>query len=435
MGGKNKNQDMIIRICCIIASFSLWLYIFNIENPIREHKVSVPVQIINQTSAIKSNLAMIPQDNTSINLVLKGNASDIYAANADKFKLEADLSEYGLKKGVNKIPVKVKKKPDNISIVNEENIWIEVKLDELKTKTVDVDIKLTGNNKKTYTSLTPTTKTKRATISGTKSYVDKVKDVVAVCDVTDTSDVIKRNIPLIARGFDGEEVKGVDIKPSFISVEIPVKKVKTVPINVKLNTSLDNNPSIQSILPTLKYVDIAGDEEVINNIKSIDTETIDINSLNNKKKIQSKLVVPQNVTLVNSNGSIELNITFKNGNNSKKPDESNDDKEDNNNKDEIITKNLSLTIKTLNIMQGKEASLDNTKVSISIKGKKSLINTLNSGNVNAYVDLKDKNDGQYTIPINIELPQGVTKISSDIENVKVTIKPQNQEETDDNKNQ
>ncbi|EKX80053.1 hypothetical protein CFSAN001628_009408 [Clostridium botulinum CFSAN001628] len=38
MGKKSKTKNIIVKICCIIASFALWLYIFNIENPIKEQK-------------------------------------------------------------------------------------------------------------------------------------------------------------------------------------------------------------------------------------------------------------------------------------------------------------------------------------------------------------------------------------------------------------
>ncbi len=96
---KSKTKNIIVKICCIIASFALWLYIFNIENPIKEQKITVPVNIVNKESMNEMELALVPKEASTVTLIIKGNVKDIYSVKAEDFKVEADLNSFGLKKG------------------------------------------------------------------------------------------------------------------------------------------------------------------------------------------------------------------------------------------------------------------------------------------------------------------------------------------------
>ncbi|WML36219.1 hypothetical protein [Clostridium sp. OS1-26] len=150
MEEKNKRQQIIIRICCVIASAILWLYIFNVENPMRERKISVPVQVINKDVLAQSKLVPVGEEQLNATLTIRGNASDIYSIKTEDFKLESDLGAYVVKKGENKIPVIVRKSPETVRIVNSENLWVTITLDELKQETVPVKIITEGKAKEGF---------------------------------------------------------------------------------------------------------------------------------------------------------------------------------------------------------------------------------------------------------------------------------------------
>ncbi|EPY2276871.1 CdaR family protein [Clostridium sporogenes] len=428
MGKKSKTENIIVKICCIIASFALWLYIFNIENPIKEQKITVPVNIVNKESMNELELALMPKEVNTVTLIIKGNVKDIYSVKAEDFKVEADLNSFGLKKGENKIPVKVKKSPGSIKIVNEENLWTKIILDKLKSKTVPIKIKVTGTPKDGYAALDPIIKEETATIYGTETYINKVKEVVGKCNIEGKSSEIKTNVSLQAKTYDGDIIDEVSVEPSKVYVKIPLTRIKRVPVNMRLSEDISNNKNIESITPLQSEVEISGEEEVIQNIKYIDTEMININSIKiGQENIESNLVVPKGVILVSGNNTIKLKVKFK-AIEDKKEDEKNKDKDKEENKeDKIIEKKATKDINIINEPKDKEVSLSQSNVTINMKGNKDVIDKINVNNIKCYVDLKNVNLGENIVKVIVDMGDNKIDYSINLDSIKVTVKEKQEE--------
>lgn len=428
MGKKSKTENIIVKICCIIASFALWLYIFNIENPIKEQKITVPVNIVNKESMNELELALMPKEVNTVTLIIKGNVKDIYSVKAEDFKVEADLNSFGLKKGENKIPVKVKKSPGSIKIVNEENLWTKITLDKLKSNTVPIKIKVTGTPKDGYAALNPIIKEETATIYGTETYINKVKEVVGKCNIEGKSSEIKTNISLQAKTYDGDIINEVSVEPSKVYVKIPLTRIKRVPVNMRLSEDISNNKNIESITPLQSEVEISGEEEVIQNIKYIDTEMININSIKiGQENIESNLVVPKGVILVSGNNTIKLKVKFK-VIEDKKEDEKNKDKDKEENKeDKIIEKKATKDINIINEPKDKEVLLSQSNVTINMKGNKDVIDKINVDNIKCYVDLKNVNLGENIVKVIVDMGDNKIDYSVNLDSIKVTVKEKQEE--------
>ncbi|MGO5075774.1 CdaR family protein [Clostridium sporogenes] len=428
MGKKSKTENIIVKICCIIASFALWLYIFNIENPIKEQKITVPVNIVNKESMNELELALMPKEVNTVTLIIKGNVKDIYSVKAEDFKVEADLNSFGLKKGENKIPVKVKKSPGSIKIVNEENLWTKITLDKLKSKTVPIKIKVTGTPKDGYAALNPIIKEETATIYGTETYINKVKEVVGKCNIEGKSSEIKTNISLQAKTYDGDIIDEVSVEPSKVYVKIPLTRIKRIPVNMRLSEDISNNKNIESITPLQSEVEISGEEEVIQNIKYIDTEMININSIKiGQENIESNLVVPKGVILVSGNNTIKLKVRFK-VIEDKKEDEKNKDKDKEENKeDKIIEKKAAKDINIINEPKDKEVLLSQSNVTINMKGNKDVIDKINVDNIKCYVDLKNVSLGENIVKVIVDMGDNKIDYSVNLDSIKVTVKEKQEE--------
>lgn len=398
MDEKGKKHQVILKICCVIASLVLWLYIFNVENPLSERQVVVPVQILNKDAIAQSNLVPLEGDNFTISLTIQGNASDIYSIKPSNFKLVSDLSGYAIKKGENKIPVDIKKSPANIRITNSNSLWVKINFDDLKRKTVPVKIIFDGNVKKGFYAFKPTVK--EIEISGPKEAVDSVKYLSAKCNTKDASKDMNINVPLQPEDSSGTLIKNITSNPSSLKVTIPIKQVKTVSINVKTQI-LENNPgNIKALVPVEDKIDIAGDESVLSSVNALDTEYIDISRAYGKDAIEVKLLVPKGIILVNSSDTIKLNVNL----------------------DKNTQKELSLNIQTVNDSGNYSNTLETDKVTVVVSGTVNIINNLKAEDVQCSVDLTSIAEGENSLPINVKLPEGVTKVSQSISQVKVTTK-------------
>ncbi|MDU1321542.1 MAG: CdaR family protein [Clostridium botulinum] len=428
MGKKSKTENIIVKICCIIASFALWLYIFNIENPIKEQKITVPVNIVNKESMNELELALMPKEVNTVTLIIKGNVKDIYSVKAEDFKVEADLNSFGLKKGENKIPVKVKKSPGSIKIVNEENLWTKITLDKLKSNTVPIKIKVTGTPKDGYAALNPIIKEETATIYGTETYINKVKEVVGKCNIDGKSSEIKTNISLQAKTYDGDIINEVSVEPSKVYVKIPLTRIKRVPVNMRLSEDISNNKNIESITPLQSEVEISGEEEVIQNIKYIDTEMININSIKiGQENIESNLVVPKGVILVSGNNTIKLKVKFKVIEDKNEAEKNKDKDKEENKEDKIIEKKATKDINIINEPKDKEVLLSQSNVTINMKGNKDVIDKINVDNIKCYVDLKNVNLGENIVKVIVDMGDNKIDYSVNLDSIKVTVKEKQEE--------
>lgn len=399
MEEKNKQQQVIIKVCCVIASFVLWLYIFNVENPIRERKILVPVKITNRDVLAESKLVAVGENDLNISLSIKGNASELYSVKAEDFRLESDLRSYVLKKGENKVPVQVKKSPENIRILNGENLWISIDLDDLKEKIVQIKVLLEGKVKDGFYALQPNLSIKEAEISGASKELSSITSVVARCNVKDVAKDVNALVSLEAEGESGA-IKNVQIEPSSVQVIVPVKKIKSVPVNIKTQPNLQNIQGIKSIAAMPDKVDIAGDEKVLSGITSLDIEDVDLNKLNGKDTIEAKIKIPKDVILVNSNGSIKLKVQY----------------------NKIAQKEFNLDIQTKNVGNNYNVSLGVNKATITISGEENILNTLKPESIGCFVDCSNLTEGEYKLPVTVTLPEGITRVSQNPTEVKVIIK-------------
>ena len=104
MDKRNTKQTLVIKLVCVLLSFGLWLYITNIQSPIRTYTLKdVSVKLLNTQSLKQFGLAISPKQTFTVDLSLEGDAKDIYSVTKDQFSLTADLGEYALKTGINNI--------------------------------------------------------------------------------------------------------------------------------------------------------------------------------------------------------------------------------------------------------------------------------------------------------------------------------------------
>ncbi len=195
---------------------------------------------------------------------------------------------------------------------------------------------------------------------------------------------------------------------------------------MRLSEDISNNKNIESITPLQSEVEISGEEEVIQNIKYIDTEMININSIKiGQENIESNLVVPKGVILVSGNNTIKLKVKFK-VIEDKKEDEKNKDKEENK-EDKIIEKKATKDINIINEPKDKEVLLSQSNVTINMKGNKDVIDKINVDNIKCYVDLKNVNLGENIVKVIVDMGDNKIDYSVNLDSIKVTVKEKQEE--------
>lgn len=399
---KTSKKDFIIRICCFIAAFCLWIFVSNESNPIKTVTVkNVKIELINSESILQNKLIVQANQELSINLVVKGLSNKVFDLKSDNFELVADLGAYALRKGSNMVPVEIKDSPSDVTIVKDDKFWVDIEIDEYKE--TNFNIKTDKINIKQKDGLfinEPIIKPLEAKVSGPSMYMSKVEGISAIGDINDFKTASENDLRLIAVDKKGNEIKEVNINPKYARVTVSSSKIKTVPIKINTVGTLPKAYIIEDSYPSPGNIQITGGDSELEKITSISTEPINIENLSGTNTVDVKLIVPPKISIINSEQKITAVINIL----------------------KLVQKDFSIKIKTINISSEYEVVLQNEDLSVTLSASETKTNSLVNNDINCFVDLTGLKPGEYTLPINIVVPTGITVNSKSSDKVSVIIK-------------
>lgn len=387
-----RNEKVITIIVCVLLSFSLWVYISNVENVNRTVELkNISVTIENESALSESKLVLLPEQVFEVNLRIEGPSKKVYSISKQDFNLEVDLSAYALKSGVNNIPVKIVDYPEGINIKNTGNLTIKVVLENLEEKEVNVTSKINTTFQDGISEVSSEISPQKVTISGASSFIDKVSQVIIDGSESNISRNFSRTFNLKAVDANGDEVDGVEISTKKVTYSMKVKKQKEVPIKVDYQGSLPNGISKEFEELSINNIIISGEVDDVDKIESIKTEPIYLSNITENKKITLDLVIPEVINVVGNDTSVILTYNVKNNNTV--PEVTDDEKQitktiegvEINYIDEDTTKyDYDYATKTVNIeIKGTKAELDNiTKDQIKVEASVKELTTEGENSVN-----------------------------------------------------
>ena len=300
MDNWNNKQKVIVQLVCILLSLGLWIYVTNIENPIKSYELNnVPVEILNSDSLKDTGLALAPNQNFYVKLKVEGNTQDLFSIDKSDFKITVDLSEFVLKKGENKIAVNIKEAPSTVKIKNSSGLTITVNTEEYSTKEVPVKSEINVISKSSYYVATPVFSPETVVVSGPESLVNKVTKVIAEGEESNAVKTIVKDYIISAVDDNGNEVTGVQLSQKWVEATIEINEGKTVPIKINTTGILPNGLRLKSISSDTTEIGITGPEEILNNVSEIGTEVIDLSGIKDSTTVEVALGIPDGISIHN----------------------------------------------------------------------------------------------------------------------------------------
>jgi YbbR domain-containing protein len=413
---KDGKQQFIIKTCCVIAAFVLWLFITSTENPVNAYWLrSIPVQLLNTDALTRSNLILVPGQEFIIDVNIKGASTSILMAKtAEDFTIVADLSAYALKSGEQKIPIEIRRSPDNINVVNSDNLFIKVNLDERMETRLPIDITVTGNPKEGFYASTAIPSQTHATVIGGAKITNLVKRILVEESIKGLESDVTKNFKLKPIDAEGKEVKDVTVSPSHIDIKIPIRKTKSVGITVKTKGNLKPTFVVASIKVLPEKLDVTGSAVALDLLNNLNTEAIDLSEINKNTTLEAKVILPEGISFVDTKitSVVKVEITLNN----------------------IVQKSLSLDIKYTNLDEKYEVKLEKLKCVVVVSGTQVAIDSLDLNKFSATVELINLTEGAHTSIVKVAIPDGVNLISQDPEKILVTITKKQTEGTTTNGN-
>ena len=340
----------------------------------------------------------------TVDITLIGSKTDLYIAKQSPISdVEVDLSGY--KEGTYKVDITYNNVSSLEYSVNPSFATVTIYPKISKTKTLTLDLLNQDNLSSTLVVSSVTSNIDTVVIKGAEYKLNRVATVKALVDINnlvrqEAGTYTLKEVPLKAYDEEGNVVD-VQIVPSKVDAEIVISSPsKEVPIKVVPTGTVAFGWAISSISTNETKVIVYGNKEVLQNIEYLPVE-VDVSNLQENKDYKVEIVKPSGIKAV-SIDSINISVAVT---------------------DKIKEKNLDVNIDVRNIsdkysVQGVTA--DDISVTVNVKGAASVIDSLDSSGVNAYIDLTDYKEGTYEVEVNVEGTD--PKVSYLVKTKKVKIK-------------
>ena len=401
---KSENRTLIVKIICVLLALCLWLYVSTIENPLRTYELkNIPVELTNEDSLTDSDFAIVNKQQFTVDLKLEGPSNEVVKVKKEDFKIIVDMSTYALKSGENTIPVQIINYPENIDIKNNGFLGIKVNLEELVQKEFTVKSKVKVNYKENVYEKEQTISPNKVKVTGGKSSVEKISNVILTGEEKDIDGNKESEYDIQFEDAAGNEVNNIKSDSKTAKLSIAVTNGKVIPINLKTTGSIPQGFILEGYELSKNNINILGDSQNLEKIEAIDTEVVDMSSLEADNEMDVKLNLPEGISV--QNGENIIKVKFKTI------------------KEESTTKNLICKVQYENLNEAFSLDSSNSTVNVTLTGTQTALDKISSQNINVTVDLSNiKEEGTFDYTPKATLTDGSNVTISAVGSINIVVK-------------
>lgn len=280
-----------IKIISLLSAMVLWTYVMAIVDP-EETKLfeNIPVTITNINELNEKNLIIYPEKDLTTDIYVTGKLSNIKKVSKD------DISVYGQinspMEGKNQIYLKVSTS-QRISYDFKNSVMI-VTLEKLVNENKNININISGNGKNDVDSITLEDNINKIMVSGPRTLVDKVKNIVGTVNVDNNLSDFSQSIKLEPVDSKGKVVEGVKLEKNSISANVTLLTEKVVPIKLNLSNNIESDINYEISQDT---VTIKGKKDIVDSIEYIESQPIDLSQLSSEIDKDVYLQIPNGIAV------------------------------------------------------------------------------------------------------------------------------------------
>ena len=419
---KKKLTDNIpLKLMSVAIAVLVWLLVVNINNPIETNYYTIAdVQLLNEGYVEETGQVCTPTENvTAVRVAVTANRKTLARIKETDIQATADLQQaVSLDTDPVMVPIAVTCPgiaTGNIK-VTPQNLSIHLETKETKEFVVNVS---RGDSKpgKGYEVGTLVSNPEKIKITGPLSLVNKIDKVNATVNLEGKTEDTTETVSLTIIDKNQEEITSTEM--NYLRIENDARVTVTarlwkVRANVGIDAAYVGEPAegyqVGSITTIPETISVAGSNDALDNLAvqgnviSIPEDYIDVSgeSKDVEKKISLKDLLPEGVNLTSDSAEdiwVKVNIL---------PVGS-----------EVYELDTS-KIEVKNKPEDLQVTFETAKIEIRIKSEEGNLDDFVDEDIKASIDLKDKEEGSYEVPVDIVLPDGYEQIEDVTTEVKVS---------------
>ena len=302
----NKNTEnrdkWFARFMCVLIACCLWLYVMSEQNPVVEKEYAVPLAYRNLTEGmIVFNL---PE---KVSVRVRGTRTALANMPLSDIFTFVNLSKLSV--GTHTVLVNARFARGDVVQVTPPavNLFIDVK----KDKIVPVTAEIIGSPNKDFAVeahlLTPS----EVKVEGASTRLEALDKIFVPVDVGGRSEEFTVTQKPLAVAKDGMDMPDVSIDPAEIIVRTKLKKrsqTVTVPVKVAYKGELAAGLKITSATVNPFKVSVFGVPSVVENLKELDLEPVDLAKITKNASVPVKILLPDGVSAARQTVDVDLTV-------------------------------------------------------------------------------------------------------------------------------
>lgn len=289
------------KLLALVVAVILWAYVNSERNPQAERTFTVPVEVQNVAKGFTAGLS-----HDEINITIKGLKTAVDAVNREDLHAQIDLSGLSTDRNVINatlpVTVRILRSADDSEL---RETWtprkVKVRMEATIEKQLPVEIKFGSAPPVGYSYSSPIITPANVNITGRITDVSRIKRAVVMITANISSRSLNDYLHVIPLSGKGNEVKGVDINPSKVRLQLKMTEVPATKI-VIVSPVFTGEPrfpaKITHYTVNPSSVTLEGKPNTLMNISTINTEPLSIEDIESSISKEISLKLPAGVRVV-----------------------------------------------------------------------------------------------------------------------------------------
>jgi len=382
---RSVRENSGLAVLSVVLAFGLWVFVTRAENP--EQTKTLPIDIPVQAVNVPSDIA-IPRELKPIRVRVRVEENVIDSLTKDDFQASVDLE--ALTVGAYERPVEVRELTTrgNLRIVEVLPPTIDVRLEQLLSKTVPVKLEMRGTPPADFSVGATEADSDTAVVSGPQDSVGAVTVAVALVDVEARTETFEGAVRLEPRNEQGVLVEDLNVDPATVDVKIEIEQrtfSRALAVSPQLRGVPRQGHNVVGATVEPLIVTVFGPRAFIEGATTISTQPVDIEDAIADVVRTVSLDLPSGVTI---KGSVNVTVTV-----SIRPAPGQ------------LTFAVPLTASGLSNDVSIVGALP--PVQVFLFGPLPVLLELNPNDISASVDLDGKGGGTHKVKVNVSAPDGL----------------------------
>jgi YbbR domain-containing protein len=378
-------------LLALILGVAVWVSAVSAADPdeVKPYPRPIPIEIVGQDPT----LVLTNDIPSTMDVTLRAPRSvwETLTAHNDSVRAILDLSGLGAGEHSVLIQVQVGERPTQIVLTNPKTVTVN--LESFTSKTLPIDLSLTGQPAAGYQAGQAAIAEQDVTISGPESLVgEAVRARVAVNMDGARESIAGQPVPIQIVNAKNEVIKGLTVNPETVKADVPVSQqsgYRDLAVKVVLNGQQAPGYRLEniSVSPLIVTV-VSKDPALVTSLPGVvDTMPLDLQDAKEDISTRLALDLPSGVTLIGPQ-TVQVQVSITPIQNSIKLE--------------------NLLINVTGVPQGLAAHVFPERVDVIISGPVPVLETLTAQDVTVTVDVTDREIGTYQLEPKVDTPPNVS---------------------------